>query len=526
MPVSEAPEQEKDLRSYLRPLLKRWWLFLTIVPLVTAGTYVYYNHKPKSYESSAQLYFQPSSLEQLLFGRRTETTKIEDSALLIQTHQVQERAGEILEKEAKKTGGKVPSGGVGSEALEKSSFIIVTGTAAKPAAAAQLANASARAFAGLQKEGVLHEAERGIKTTHQQLKALPKDRESLARREGLEKQLEELRLVAAAPGAGGVRVVQEAAPDPNPVGHDPTGNAIFAFFVSLMLATGAAYGLEYLNRRITRVEDVEDIYEMPVLTEIPRVASPAPKGAHGVTIDRALHGPFQRLQTNLEMQARERPLRTIVVASAAPDEGKSIVARNLALAYREAGRNVAVLDADLRKAAMGNLLDAREGVGLADILAGRASFGDAVQEIPVQVGNGNGNGNGGGAGAAATVAFAQRPAVATGELAMIPAGKGAEQTAAALSSEGMRSILTTAADTYGTAIIDSPPILAVADALPLLSEADAVVLVMRLGVTTRDSARRMLRELRRVPNVFVAGIVVNGIPPRVYRSRSYGYYYG
>ena len=93
--MNEAPEQEKDLRSYLRPLLKRWWLFVLIVPVVTAGTYVYYNHKPKSYESSAQLYFQPSTLEQLLFGRSTESTKIEDSALLIQTHRVQERAEEI-----------------------------------------------------------------------------------------------------------------------------------------------------------------------------------------------------------------------------------------------------------------------------------------------------------------------------------------------------------------------------------------------------------------------------------------------
>jgi len=132
------------------------------------------------------------------------------------------------------------------------------------------------------------------------------------------------------------------------------------------------------------------------------------------------------------------------------------------------------------------------------------------------------NGNGSGPG----VAFAQRTVTSHGELAMIPAGERTESMAAALSSPGMRDVLATAADTYGTAIIDSPPLLAVADALPLLSEADAVVLVMRLGVTTRDSARRMLRELRRVPNVFVAGIVVNGIPPRVFRSRSYGYYYG
>jgi Mrp family chromosome partitioning ATPase/capsular polysaccharide biosynthesis protein len=520
--VSDVPEQQRDLRSYLRPLIKRWWLFLAIVPVATIGTYLYYEHKPKTYESSAELYFQPSTLQQILFGRRTETTLYEDSALLIETGGVAERAQTILEEDAKKTGGKVASGAVGAEALEKSSFIVVDAAAATPQAAARVANAYATAFVEEQTGQIRHEAEKGIASTHKQLKKLPRGRETTGRRESLEAQLEEFKLIAAGPEAGGVRMVQEATSDPSPVGHDPIGNAIFAFFVSTMIAAGAAYGLEYLNRRITRVEDVEEIYELPVLSEVPQVETPAPQTANGIVMDRMLHGPFQRLQTNLEMQARERELRTIVVASAAPGEGKSIVALNLALAYREAGRNVAVLDADLRKATIGKLLNAREGLGLGDILAGRASFGDVVQEVPMQSGvNGNGNGAAGTA-----IAFAQRPAAAGGEMAMIPAGAGEEGMAAALSSEEMRSLLATAADTYGTAIIDSPPLLAVADALPLLSEADAVVLVMRLGVTTRDSARRMLRELRRVPNVFVAGVVVNGIPPRVFRSRSYGYYYG
>jgi Mrp family chromosome partitioning ATPase len=232
---------------------------------------------------------------------------------------------------------------------------------------------------------------------------------------------------------------------------------------------------------------------------------------------KTLHGPFHRLQTNLEMQARERPLRTIVVASAAPGEGKSMVARNLALAYSEAGRRVAVLDADLRKASMSGLLAAHEGLGLSDILSGRASFGDAVQEVAVQVGS---NGNG--------VRLGDVPADARphgGELAMVPAGEHHGNLAMALSSEEMRRTLASAAEIYGTVIIDSPPLLAVADGLPLLSEADAVVVVTRMGTSTRDSARRLLAELRRVPDVFIAGIVVNGISPRVYRARSYGYYY-
>lgn len=542
----------KDLRTYLRPVLKRWWLFVLIVPVITIGTYLYYSHKPKVYEASAQLYVQPSTLAELIFGNKTDAqSRIEDFALLIQTTGVSERAEALLIAEAeaeapkpkqgkggKKKGGKkkggaatpppapsppppgaVPDGTIGAEAIEKSSFLVVSSQSSTPQGAARLANAYANAFADMQRRRIGAEARKGAEGATRQLRRLGKETdENSNRRESLEQQIEELNLIASQPAAsGGVSLVQAATPNPTPIDHDPTGNAIFAFVVGLMLAVGGAYGLEFLNRRISRIEDVEEVYDLPVLTEVPQVPKPAPQAQHGVTMAKTLHGPFHRLQTNLEMQARERPLRTIVVASAAPGEGKSIVARNLALAYSEAGRRVAVLDADLRKASMGGLLAAHDGLGLTDILSGRASFGDAVQEVAVQVGT---NGN--------AARLGEVPAEAIphgGELAMVPAGRPQGAQAMALSSEEMRRTLSSAAEIYGAVIIDSPPLLAVADALPLLSEADAVVLVTRLGTSTRDSARRLLAELRRVPDVFVAGIVVNGISPRLYRARSYGYYY-
>jgi Mrp family chromosome partitioning ATPase len=216
------------------------------------------------------------------------------------------------------------------------------------------------------------------------------------------------------------------------------------------------------------------------------------------------------------MLSREQPLRTILVASAAPGEGKTIVASNLALAYREAGRNVAALDADLRTASLGGLLAARQGPGLADILAGRATFGQVVQEVPLAaVANGNG-----------APGARPRQAIPVGHAGIVPAGQHAGILPPVLASSQMRQALRTAADTYGIAIIDSPPLLAVGDVLPLLSEADGVILVSRVGVSTRESARRLLAELGRVPGINVLGMVVNGIPPRTYRARAYGHYHG
>jgi polysaccharide biosynthesis transport protein len=517
--VSDAPLEQKDLRAYVAPVLKRWWLIVAIVPVVTVATYLYYDHKPKTYSATAELYVQPSTLSQLVFGGRAEReTRTENYALLLQTAAVGERAQKLLEAEGHGKG-KVPSGGVSAQGIEKTSFLIVEATSSTAKGAARLANAYAYAFAGMQRRQVRSEAEAATKRAKQQLKQLGHSEETLRRREAVESQIQQLQLIAHPPKqAGGIRVVEPAS---GAVAHgpDPTRNAVFAALLGLLLAIAAAYGLEYGNRRIAKVEDAEEVYELPVLTEVPQVRAPAPSGNGGVLLPDQLRGPFQRLQTNLEILSRERPVRTILVASAAPNEGKSIVARNLALAYREAGRNVAVLDADFRRPSQDSLLAVNDGLGLSDILAGQASFGQVVQEVAVQGANGNGNGS------AAAVAGAALAPTFGGELAMVAAGRH-QGLAAALSSQQMSQTLRAAVDVYGTAIIDSPPLLAVPDVLPLLAEADAVVLVTRLGVSTRDSARRLIAELRRMPDVRVAGLVVNGIPRRVFRARSYGYHRG
>ncbi len=242
-------------------------------------------------------------------------------------------------------------------------------------------------------------------------------------------------------------------------------------------------------------------------------------------MEKQLHEPFHRLQMNLDMLSHERPLRTILVASAAPGEGKSIVTRNLALAYREAGRNVAVLDADFRKATLGGLLNAQEGPGLTDILAGRATFGQAVQEVTVPRGE-NGNGAGGAhiairwwrcPGAARVMAISRwcRPVPHHGNLA------------ATLASGGMRQTLNSATDIYDRV---SDRLLA----LPGCGRCPAAALRGRRRAPGDPSRREHAgfgeaaaeRAQARLRTFNVLGVVVNGIPPRTYRTRAYGYYYG
>jgi tyrosine-protein kinase len=522
--VTNPTSQQIDVRDYLRPLLKRWWLILAVVPVVTIGTYFYYEGKPDRYAASTELFVEQSALDQVLLGdsggSATETT-VENLSLLIQTRAVAELAAKQLAKAGESTAGT----SLAVQPVEKSNFLILTATAPSPKTAARVANAYAGAFIDIQERQLRGEASRTLRLAHKQLDALVVSSENISKRQSLEEKIQTLELVGSqASRSTGIKVVERAFPTSSPIDNDPLSHALFALVLSLVLAVGAAYALEYLTRTITSVEDVEEVYELPVLTEIPSVDTPAPFLAEGIGMEKQLHEPFRRLQMNLDMLSHERPLRTILIVSAAPGEGKSIVTRNLALGFREAGRNTAVFDADFRKATLGGLMQAHEGPGLTDILAGRASFGQAVQSVMVPSAQ-NGNGDGGALVTAPGVPIASAGA-GHGDLAMVPAGAHYGNLASALASGGMQQTLKAAADVYDRVLIDSAPILAAADVLPLLSQVDGVLLVTRLGVTTRDSAARMMRELRRMPDVNVVGVVVNGIPSRIYRTRAYGYYYG
>ena len=107
---------------------------------------------------------------------------------------------------------------------------------------------------------------------------------------------------------------------------------------------------------------------------------------------------------------------------------------------------------------------------------------------------------------------------------MVPAGGPPAEFPAGLASGHLRGVLDAAVSAYDMVLIDSAPLLATADVLPLLSEVDGVVVVTRLGSSTTDSARRLLTAVHGAAGARLLGVVVNAVPPRLYRSRAYGSY--
>lgn len=182
---------------------------------------------------------------------------------------------------------------------------------------------------------------------------------------------------------------------------------------------------------------------------------------------------FRSLRSRVFQARYEAPLKTILVCSGMPSEGKSFVTANLAVNLaRNSVTRILLIDADLRRPTLHELLGAPNIVGLADYLAGNAKAKDIMQ-----------SGNTG------------KPSHGTGigdisNLTFIPSGRCGDNSSELVANDRMKELIATTSPHFDWILIDSPPVLAVTDAVELSHTADAVLLIARGGRTPFDVAQR------------------------------------
>jgi receptor protein-tyrosine kinase len=344
---------------------------------------------------------------------------------------------------------------------------------------------------------------------------MPHNPETLADRQQLSEQIRNLRALQEVPPVN-FEQLDPAAPPSAPSAPHPKRNAAFALLISLVAAWLLAYALEWRDRRIKRLEDMERIYELPLIGAVPQVAGDV--GEDGGPAD-SLREAHRTLRTNLQLSVIDDQLRTIIVVSAIPGEGKSTVVRNLALAYKEAGARVAIVESDLRNPVLAHRFMIQPQPGLTNVLAGAETLRGALQAAP-------------GSEAVATLPATRATGAngnslsMEGELSVLTSGPTPPNPPAVLSSKRVHTLLEEIAELYDIVLIDSPPLLAVSDAFPLLRLVDGIVVVGRLNWITRDAAQRVTDITRRPGNAPVLGIVANGVHERDFSAlgvQPYGY---
>lgn len=199
---------------------------------------------------------------------------------------------------------------------------------------------------------------------------------------------------------------------------------------------------------------------------------------------------FRVLRTNLQFLGLDKPLKTILLTSATPAEGKSTTAANLAVSFAQAGAHVCLLDADLRRPVVAKIFGTENWQGLTSALIGQQPWRDCLRESAVP------------------------------GLMILPSGPIPPNPAELLGSQRMAELLAELHAEFDVVIIDSPPLLAVTDAAVLGPKVDGVLLVVRTGTVERAQALRAKAALDSV-QARLLGTVLGAVPA----DGTGGYYY-
>lgn len=270
----------------------------------------------------------------------------------------------------------------------------------------------------------------------------------------------------------------------------------------LGLALGAAFALirNHLDRRIRSVDGLEGL-GLSVVGTIPEYKRLRGQRAVVVTgafehADRsatAISESLRELRTNLNYIDVDNPPRIIVITSSLPGEGKSSITANLAVTIASTGRNVILVDADLRRPVQTKLFDLVEGAGLTDVLSHNADLDDVLQPYgPVP------------------------------NLQILGSGRIPPNPSELLGSKAMKLLLGELARD-SVVLVDAPPLLPVTDAAVLSTAADGILVAVRAGNTTSDEVNQALQSLRKV-GANILGAILNQVPTKGVGAAQYGYY--
>ena len=200
---------------------------------------------------------------------------------------------------------------------------------------------------------------------------------------------------------------------------------------------------------------------------------------------------YRGLRTSLEYSSVDKQLKSLVITSSNPGEGKSTVSSNLAFILSQGGKKVIVVDADLRKPTIHKKFKVDNREGLAEILIGKKNISEVSKKIEENI-------------------------------YVITAGKKTPNPAEMVSSKAMEELIEILKRKYDYVIIDTPPVRTISDGVVLAAKADGAILVVRAGKTKSIDVVKGYKELERV-KANIVGSVLNAVDNK--RNGYYYYYY-
>jgi len=327
--------------------------------------------------------------------------------------------------------------------------------------------------------------------------------------------------IKGATETAGIKVIDPAK---RPIAPLPSRTKTYIFFgavIGLLLGVGSAYALEYFDNSIRTSEEIQRFTELNVLGTIPQIRTgtkasgtyagnvfgisrgtnandDSGKISEKIVTHFAPKDPiseaYRTLRTNIQFARLDRELRSMLVSSAGPKEGKSLTVINLATTFAQMGEKTLVIDADMRRPTQHHLFGIDREPGLTTLLNQTELMPkDVVRSTEVE------------------------------NLFIIPGGGSTPNPAELLGSQRMDDMVAHMKEEYRVVIFDTPPVVAVTDAALLSRKVDGALLVCRWGQTDKHLLSHAVELMKKVgANIF--GVVLNNIDI-YHRYGSYGHYY-
>jgi len=286
-------------------------------------------------------------------------------------------------------------------------------------------------------------------------------------------------------------VIEPAALPTIPVGPNKWMIMLLVSLIGFTLSSGTAYLLEYIDSTIKTPDDVSRVLGTSVIGYISEMEAGKEGWSYVYNNPRSpIAEAFRFLRTNIEFASLETPIKKILVTSADVSDGKTTVATNLAFSIAQEDRKVILLDADLRKPSVHELVGLPITPGLSEVFREKVNMVDTIRSS------------------------------ADKRVALITSGNPPPNPAELLASKKMERVLSSLEEVADYIIIDGPPFL-ITDAAIIASKVDGVLLVIRPGLLREDQARVMLEQMKR-SGTKIIGVVFNRIQRG--QAKEYRYY--
>lgn len=506
-------QEEVNIRQYISLLLYRSWLILLVGLIAGVIAYFISLRMPPIYESSTSVLVNEAPE-----SKGADYSSVLMSKQLTSTYAQMMTNDVVLQEVASGLGLTNPiediKEWISVAPVRDTQIIQVEVKTTAPAFSADIANAVVKVFARqiqeiqtqrfsqskITLEAQLSDTEKQIATYSAQaeIATTTEEKERLDTKvaqyrtiySNLLTSYEQIRL-SEAQAVSSVVQVEPATPNPIPVEPNLPLNTILAAVVSMLLCAGAIIAREAYNDTIKTPEDITRRFNLPVLG----VINHQPESTDNPITIREPRSPiaesYRTLRTNVSFASVDRPLRTLMVTSAEPGDGKTTTICNLGVVMAQNGKKVVIADCDLRRPRIHTYFGLPNRHGMSTLF----SHDDSLTVV--------------------------RNKTVVDGLSVITSGSLPPNPAEIMGSQKLQSILGTLLQSAEIILIDTPPILTVSDAATLAPSLDGMLLVVRPGKTRISALRQTMEQLRQV-NARVLGIIMNDV---ITRGNPYGYRY-